>query len=63
LFLVLASQKSVPIQEQQFGRAVGLLSGVSKILDEISVQTLEDVSREWINRLNQCIAANREYVE
>jgi hypothetical protein len=45
------------VQGQQFGSADELLLGVRKILDEISVDTLEAVSREWIDRLDRCIAA------
>jgi histone-lysine N-methyltransferase SETMAR len=50
-------------QGQQFGSAYEILSVVRKILDEISLGTLEAVSREWINRSDRCIAANGKYVE
>jgi hypothetical protein len=37
-------------QGQQFGSADELLSGVRKILDEISVDTLEAVFREYVDQ-------------
>jgi hypothetical protein len=45
------------LQGQQFGSAYELLSGVRNSLDEISVETLEVIFREWINRLDRCIAS------
>jgi hypothetical protein len=45
------------LQARQFGSADHLLSAVRKILDEISVHTLEKGFREYINRLDQYIAA------
>jgi hypothetical protein len=45
------------LQGQQFASADELLSRVREILDEISVDSLEAVFREWINRLDRCIAA------
>jgi hypothetical protein len=44
--LVWPSQKPPPIQGQQFGSSYELLSGVRKILDEISVDILEAVFPE-----------------
>jgi hypothetical protein len=55
LSLVWASQNG--LQGQQFGSAEEFLSEIRKILDEISVDLLEAVFREWINRLARCIAA------
>jgi hypothetical protein len=43
------------LQGQQFGSAYELLSGIRKILEEISIDTLEAVFREWTNRLERCI--------
>jgi hypothetical protein len=57
MFLVWASQKPPSIQGQQFGFADELLSRVREILDEASVDTLEAVFREWINRLHPFLAA------
>jgi hypothetical protein len=51
------------LQGQQFGLANELLSGVRKILDEISVDTLEAVFRKWINKLERWIAANGKHVK
>jgi hypothetical protein len=51
------------LQGQHFGSADELLSEVRKIVDEISVGTLETVFREWINRVARCIAANGKYME
>jgi hypothetical protein len=48
------------LQGQQFGPAYELLSGVREILNEISVDTLEGVFREWIKRLDRCIAGLRQ---
>jgi hypothetical protein len=48
------------LQGQQFGSADELLSGVRQILDEISLDTLETGFREWVNRLDRCIAALQE---
>jgi hypothetical protein len=45
------------LQGQRFGCANELPSGVRKILDEISAKTSEAVFREWMNRLDRCIAA------
>jgi hypothetical protein len=33
------------------------------MLDEISVETLDPVFLEWINRLDRYVAANRKYLE
>jgi hypothetical protein len=52
LFLVWASQQPPPIQGEQFGSADKLLSGVRKVLDEISIDTLEAIFQKWINRLD-----------
>jgi hypothetical protein len=45
------------LQGQQFGSADEYLSEVREILDEISVDAVEAVFREWINGLDRCIAA------
>jgi hypothetical protein len=45
------------LQGQQRESADELLSGVRKILNEISQGILEVVFWEWINRLDQCTAA------
>jgi hypothetical protein len=44
------------LQGQQVGSAYELLSGFQDIPAEIIVDTLEAVVREWINRLDRCIA-------
>jgi hypothetical protein len=55
LFLVWVSQNR--FQGHQSGSADEILSGVRKIRDEISVDTLEAVFWEWINKSDRCIAA------
>jgi hypothetical protein len=61
----LSISKLPPIQGQQFGSADELLSGVRKILDEISIYTLEAISEngstDWTMHCNN--AANGKYVE
>jgi hypothetical protein len=44
------------LQREQFGSADELVSGVRKILDEISADILEEIFQEWIKRLDRCIA-------
>jgi hypothetical protein len=48
-FLVCASQNR--LEAQQFGSADEHLSGVRDVLEEVSVDNLEAVFREWINIL------------
>jgi hypothetical protein len=57
LFLASCLDISNRLQEQQFGSVDELLSRIRKILDEISIDTLEAFFRDWINKLNRCIAA------
>jgi hypothetical protein len=45
------------LQGEQFGPPDEFLSGVRGIPDKISVDTLEAIFQEWINRLHRCIAA------
>jgi hypothetical protein len=50
------------LKGQQFEFADEFLSGVRKILDEISVDILEAIFRECINRLKRWIATNGKYM-
>jgi hypothetical protein len=45
------------------GLQMNFFLGVREILGEISVDTLEAIFREWIGRLDRCIAANGKYAE
>jgi hypothetical protein len=52
LWLFLFEYLKNGLQRQEFGSADEFLSEIWEILDEISLDTLETVFREWINKLD-----------